>query len=207
MGGAGGINAAMRWTHCNKFEWTWVMDDSVEALPGCLEKMLGFADQADVIQVRKRGEGPAASGATSFAQANYCDFHGALIGAKAIEAAGLPDQRYFDSGHDTAWGYVASLRANSICLNYEGVTLHESVAAKSRTTFYLDVRNRFLTREFLTKNGAAPSAQTFLAETSVALLKALSAALETPDRIRNIRAAIDGLRDGLHGRFDRLPAV
>jgi rhamnopyranosyl-N-acetylglucosaminyl-diphospho-decaprenol beta-1,3/1,4-galactofuranosyltransferase len=212
-GSAGGINSGMRWAHCNKFDWIWVMDDSLELLPDCLERMLSFEGAADLIQVRglAPGQKPSASGAAPDAcrwePVRYCNFQAALIGRKIIESAGMPDHRYFRSGDDTAYGYIASLHGTSICLEYEGFIRHSGETPPDRVGFYLAIRNRFLTREYLTRNGAPPAPHTFAAETLLTLIRTLGEAIDSPDRFHNVRAAIDGLRDGIYHRFDRLPAV
>jgi GT2 family glycosyltransferase len=186
------------------------MDDSLEVLPDCLGQMLSFEHTADLIQVRKVTPIHEMTSAAEpdWARVQYCDFDGALIGREVIENAGLPDPRYFNIADDTAYGYVAALHVSSICLQYAGVLKHEDSPEKTEMAFYLSVRNRFLTREHLAKNGQPPAFRLFLAETLLGLLKTLSAAVASPEhKMRRARAAIDGLRDGIHGRFDRLPAM
>ena len=51
-GGAGGLVAGMRFAHCNKFDWIWTLDDSLEVTPECLETMLSFESEGDLIQVQ-----------------------------------------------------------------------------------------------------------------------------------------------------------
>ena len=50
-----------------------------------------------------------------------CDFTAALIRKKIIEDIGFPDLRYFHAADDLAYGYLASQRASSVCLNYKGI--------------------------------------------------------------------------------------
>jgi GT2 family glycosyltransferase len=205
MGGASAVSGGMRWAHCNKFDWVWVMDDGVELAPDCLRRMLAFEDSGDLIQVHTGSDtnpvGPP------FVPVQHCDFAGALIRKKIIEDVGFPDLRYFNAADDMAYGYLASQRARSICLNYAGIIRHvPDVPPLNRATFYLSIRNRFLNRDILSRSGASLSAPQFFFQTLVAVVKQLSRAFESPTSASvHALATIDGLRDGLHKRFDRLP--
>src|SRR5271167_2503152 len=135
-GGAGGFKAGMQWAYCHGYEWVWIMDDDIEVTPECLETMLTWKHIGDVIHVRKQlpwgpliweaiWDASSASPVTyakdvSFANGKkwtavqYCNFEGALIRRMVIERAGLPDERYFITGDDTIYGYVASLYSSVI---------------------------------------------------------------------------------------------
>jgi glycosyltransferase involved in cell wall biosynthesis len=204
-GGAGGVTAGLRWAHCNKFDWMLVLDDSVELKPACLETMLSFEGDGDLIQVRKE---PARAGGGGWEFTQECDFQGVLIGRKVIETAGLPDERYFNAD-DRAYGLIAARKARSIQLDYAGVVkLAADEGPKNRADFYLSVRNRFLDREQRVRNGLAPAGYSFFLETLGLFLNRLGqAASSSGDKAQNAMAAIDGLRDGLHRRFDRVPRL
>ena len=120
---------------------------------------------------------------------------------------GLPDERYFGAGYDTAYGYVASQKARSICLNYPGVSrIAPDEPVRNRASFYLALRNLFLNRDHLAKNGLPPRLHTFYFETLGVLVHKLGEAAATSTHAaENALAAIDGLRDGIHKKFDRLP--
>ena len=203
---AGGMCAGVRWSHCQKFDWTWVLRDGVTLKPDCLETMLSFASDGDMIQVRK--EGPA-DGPAAWSLTDQCDFQGTLIGAPVTDAAGLPDERYFESHDDTSYGLIAAAKARSILLNYVGmVETAPEEHVTNRASIYLSIRNRFLNRDNLTRNGLAPRPLLFFAGTLLALINKLGeAAGMSGDKFRNALAAIDGLRDGLHKRFDRIPRL
>jgi GT2 family glycosyltransferase len=204
-GGAGGVSAGMRWAHCNKFDWVWVMDDGVELAPDCLQRMLAFEDAADLIQVRNGSE--AIAGGAPWVPVQYCDFTAALIRKKIIDEVGFPDLRYFHAADDRAYGYLAARRSASICLNYAGVVRHTpDQPPLNRATFYLSIRNRFLNRDNLAQSGARSSGVQFFFQTLIAVVKQLGRAFESPANASvNALATIDGLRDGLYKRFDRLP--
>ena len=74
-----------------------------------------------------------------------------------------------------------------------------------RMTFYLGIRNRFLNRANLAATGAPSSSVRFFFEVLTAFVRQLGRALESANASINTIATIDGLRDGLHKRFDRLP--
>ena len=205
-GGSGGVSAGMRWSHCNKFDWAWVMDDGVELAPDCLQRMLEFED-ADLIQVLGGERTESFRENVPFIPVQYCDFTAALIRKKIIEDIGFPDLRYFHAADDLAYGYLASQRASSVCLNYKGILRYVPDAPPmNRTTFYLGIRNIFLNRDNLAKSGATQSSPQFFFQTLTAVIRQLGRAFESPsDASTHALATIDGLRDGLHKRFDRLP--
>jgi len=202
-GAAGGLVSGMRFAHCNKFDWIWTLDDAIEVAPECLQTMLSFENEADLIQVSARKTDVP----ERWTKTETCDFRAALIGKKITEIAGLPDERYYNAGYDTAYGYVASQKARSICLNYAGITrIAADEPVRNRASFYLAVRNLFLNRDHLTKNGLPPGARRFYLETLAVLLNKLGeAAATSAHAAENARAVIDGLRDGIHRKFDRLP--
>ncbi len=147
-GGAGGLVSGMRFAHCNKFDWIWTLDDSIEVRPECLETMLSFENEGDLIQVQIGVPVPA--GSIQWSKTEACDFRSALIGKKITDLVGLPDERYFGAGYDTAYGYVASQKARSICLNYPGISrIAVDEPVLNRASFYLAVRNLFLNRDHL----------------------------------------------------------
>lgn len=198
-GEAGALASGMRWAHCQKFDWIWTFDDGIEVAPDCLETMLSFGDEADMIQVQR--------GAARGARAESCDFRGTLIGKRVTEVVGLPDERYFQAGHDTAYGYIAAQKTRSISFDYAGIWVSPPEApARNRTSFYLALRNLFLNRDHLTKNGLPPRPATFAVHATGVLLNKLGeAAASSTNVAENALAAIDGLRDGIHKKFDRLP--
>ena len=126
VGGAGGVSAGLRWAHCNKFDWTWVLDDGVEAAPDCLQRMLAAEDSGDPIQALGDADHHAIAfpGNARSAKVDFCGFTSALIRRKVLEEAGFPDIRYFHAGDDAAWGYLVAQRTSSICLNYQGIVRH-----------------------------------------------------------------------------------
>ena len=209
QGRAGGMCAGVRWSHCNKFDWTWVLRDGIRVKPECLETMLRFGDQADMIQVRTENAAPFTPNEPGWIKMDRCDYQGTLIGTQVMDAVGLPDDRYVEALDDTSYGLIASHKTSSILLDYSGlIRLAEDRVETNRATIYLSVRNRFLNRENLTRNGLAPNPLQFYWDTLLILVRKLGeAAGMGGDRARNAMAAVDGLRDGFHGRFDRIPRL
>lgn len=208
-GGAGGLVSGMRWAHCNKFDWIWTFDDGIEVRPECLETMLSFGEQADLIQVQSGSDGGTGQATRQIpvTKEEGCDFRAALIGKRVTEAVGLPDERYFNAGYDTAYGYVAAQKTRSIRLGYAGILrIAPEIPVRNRASFYLGVRNLFLNRDHLAKNGLSPRPSTFFFQALGTMLNELGeAAATSTNAAENALAAIDGLRDGLHKRFDRVP--
>jgi glycosyltransferase involved in cell wall biosynthesis len=206
-GSAGGLTAGLRWAHCNKFQWMWVTDDRTRFRRECLETMLSFGNEGDFIQMRfPVRETPDSIG---FVPTDICDFRGALLARNVIDAAGLPDERYFNAGDNFAYGIIASHKARSICLKYAGIeSCMPGTRLKKRTDYYLSVRNRFLDRHQLAQHGLAPNAPAFYLRTLLVFLNNLGEAAASSSAVAvNAMAAIDGLRDGLHKRFDRIPRL
>lgn len=207
FGGAGGVSAGMRWAHCNKYDWAWVMHDGVELAPDCLKRMLEFENDGDMIQVRAASDAHPARASGAWVRVEYCDFTGALIRNELMEKVGFPDLRYFNAADDVSYGYLASKKGSSICLNYAGILRNTpDVPPPSRMTFYLSIRNRFLNRDNLAQGGLARRGPGFFFETLAAVVRQFGRAWESPaTAATHALAVIDGLRDGLHGRFDRIP--
>ena len=231
-GGAGGFKAGMQWAYDHGYEWVWVMDDDIEVTPECLETMLGWQHIGDIIQVRKQMPwGPLiweaiwdASSASPITYVNdlsfangkkwaaiqYCNFEGALIRRVVITRAGLPDERFFVAGDDTIYGYVASLRCSVIYVDYIGILKSAAVKdpPRGRMSYYLAIRNRFLTYEHMVKNGVPLDRRIFLLRTIIFAFSILLEAVRSKhNRTQNIGAAISGLRDGLRGRFGPPPWI
>jgi len=231
-GGAGGFKAGMQYAHSSGYDWIWVMDDDIELMPECLETMLAWQHVGDVIHVRKQfpwgpliWEGmwdPSSADLVtyktdvSFANGRkwttvqYSNFEGALIRRMVIDRAGLPDERYFLAGDDTMYGYIASLHSRVIYVDYVGIMKNAVVqdAPKGRILYYLSIRNRFLTYELMVKNGVQLRPRIFLLLTFIcALSKMMEAARSKNQRVQNVWAAIEGLLDGLRGRFGPPPWI
>ncbi len=226
-GGAGGFKAGIQWAHCRGFEWMWVMDDDIRVTPDCLETMLQYQDVGDIIQTRKMmPDGPlvwqaiwdvSAGGVltlereTAFEHGRkwfpvqYCNFEGAFIRRCVIDRIGFPDERFFISGDDTAYGLLASMHASVIYIDHIGIVKQIPAATMGRNAFYLHMRNRFLTYDILRENGVPVSRGYFLLNAFRLAATYLGLALRTGKPWLNTAAVVEGLRDGLHRRFGRPP--
>ena len=134
-GGAGGFHEGMKWAYEQDFDWIWVMDDDVEAVPEALATLLEFKTLSEFIHPRRvndRGEpfpwegvlDPTSGGKKAFPTdisfengrtwipVNYGCFEGALIYRRIVDLIGFPDKRLFHTGR----------RPN---LRLPGCTLHQ----------------------------------------------------------------------------------
>ena len=229
-GGAGGFAAGMKWATEHGYDWMWVMDDDVEALPDGLATLLSYSDRGDVVVGRKmQFNGPliwqalwdttsgslvtyrddvSFEGGRDWFPVQYCNFEGALIRRQVVETVGLPDQRYFIAGDDTLFGYKASLRFSVIYVHpmvMQKKVVYSTVPGK--LALYLTIRNRFLNYEHLVTSGLRVDRKRFLLLVFWDCLVNLRWAFSTPPNVRwtNMRAVIDGFRDGLNGRFGPPP--
>jgi len=227
-GGAGGFHAGMKWGHEHGFDWVWVMDDDIETVPGALETMLQYRDIGDLIQTRKRqlngilqweaiwdvsGCIPVAykeevsfQNGREWISISYANFEGALIHRKVMDRIGYPDRRYFMAGDDTIYGFIASLHARAIYINYVGIEKKVNTGQTfSRLHFYLQHRNRFLTYRHLESNGVPVSRKAFWFHMGLTVYRTTALILRNPkQRSRaNLAAVFQGVRDGARGKFGR----
>ena len=227
-GGSGGFHAGMKWAVERGFDWVWVMDDDVRMRPDALETMLSYDAIADMIQPRKVINGSvliweaiwdanACSAVTytretsfdngrDWTSVSYGCFEGALIRGSLIERAGLPDQRFFVMGDDTVYGFIASQHGRVIYLRYIGVEKDlEPGLRLSRMMLYLQVRNRFLTAEILKRSGVPVSRKLLMLHQLNSVLVCWAAIARTAGLRKwvNVKAPVEGLIHGLHGRFGK----
>lgn len=229
-GGAGGFHAGMKWAYERGFEWIWLMDDDVEMAPGALKVLLEHKAVGDFIHCRKTmSDGPHvwesvwdASACTpvtldrdvSFANGNawisvsYGNFEGPLINRMVVDRIGFPDVRYFIGGDDTIYGFLASFHARVIYINQFGIIKRSgSIQARSKLQYYLQIRNRFLNREYFESVGVRVPRKQFLALAFVLLLDNCKEILTVPAQRKwvNFKAVVAGLSDGWKGRFGPPP--
>ena len=236
-GGAGGFAAGMDWAHRHGYHWIWVMDDDIEMLPGTLAMMLSYKEISDFIQCRRKNSdgvdvlldslwdvsgGSASQPERSVMRFNdkrkwmsvqWGNFEGALINRSVIDHIGLPDERFFIGGDDSIFGLEASFCTNVIYVNEYGVQRQlGSVKRRNQLNQYLMTRNRFLVREHLRELGFSVHPLIFGASQVVLCVWASKAILldrGQQGKMNLLRALMDGLIDGVRGRFGRpafLPA-
>ncbi len=130
LGGAGGFYHGVKQGLEEGYDWLWLMDDDVEPLPDCLEKMLLFKNQSLCLHPTKRytetGKifkwqklldpktglskrfGSEQFNGKDFTIVNTGCMEGMLIHKEIVDKIGLPDRRFFICGDDTMYGYLAS---------------------------------------------------------------------------------------------------
>jgi len=232
-GGAGGFHEGMKWAYDHGFEWMWVMDDDIEPFPSAIETMLRYQDISRFIHARREApEGmvsleaiwdlsscwPMQCGADpTFEQSDrpwisirFGNFEGALIHRSVIDKIGLPDPRFFITGDDTIYGFLASfytnvLYARDVCFR----RMLRAPAKRSRMSYYLQVRNRFLVREHLRASGVPIDNRAFWFRLLLLAGASVKEAMRGFDNgwPTNVDAVFTGLRDGARGRYGRPPWI
>jgi GT2 family glycosyltransferase len=232
-GGAGGFHEGMKWAYQRDFEWIWVMDDDVEAMPDALSTLLEFQNISEFIHPRRlsdRGrpfpwEGmldATSVGKKSFpsdisfehgrtwVSVNYGCFEGALIHRRVVARIGFPDKRFFVQGDDQIYGYQAALYTNVIYINR--VCFRRKLPLSNEMTenkLYILFRNRFLTYEYFVASALPMSRLAFWFQNI--LLLAWYIRSTKPRRplnySRNLRGMLTGLWDGTRGRYGAPPWI
>ena len=209
-------------------------DDDIEAFPETLGKMLGYGDISHFIQFRRRGPdgianieaiwdlsscAPVQYGrdlsftrepARPWISVTYGNFEGALIHRDVVEKIGLPDKRFFVGGDDAIYGWLASFHTHVILAAEVGFSRAAAMPKRwGRMPYYILIRNSFLMREHLRKNGAPVDNIAF----RLNLLRRVFWCVRDATRgfprgwWLNAQGAITGLRDGIAGRFGRPPWI
>lgn len=228
-GGAGGFAEGLRWAVAEGFDWIWVMDDDVRAVPDALEKLLAFGDYGDLIVPRKLIGGEplvwesvwdarrcvpitfradvSFENGRPWVSTMFANFEGTLMRRVVVEKAGLPDERYFVGGDDTIYGFVVSLHARVIYANCLAMRKDSIPAPRARMQYYMGLRNRFLHFEHLSKAGLPVSRGGLLAGVCRQAMRDLGEILRRPRRRKfsNLCAVFQGVWDGLRGRFGPPP--
>lgn len=138
-GGAGGFSEGLRRAYEAKYDWFWLMDDDVEALPEALERLLPYCIKSGCIHGRRVdpagsfvpwGEFFDPQSVTTkpihdklFAEnrqveeLNVACFEGMLISRHVVAKIGLPDPNFFIGLDDTYYGFLASNVTPVLCVN------------------------------------------------------------------------------------------
>jgi GT2 family glycosyltransferase len=140
----------------------------------------------------------------------YGNFEGALINRSVVKKVGYPDVRFFIGGDDMIYGYLSSFHTNVMYAREVGIHRALPTATKiSRLSYYLWVRNRFLTREHLLRRGAPVDRPAFwiaVLRSSFWLMKNAVLGFK-PGWQDNAKAVLRGLLDGYRGRYGRPPWI
>jgi rhamnopyranosyl-N-acetylglucosaminyl-diphospho-decaprenol beta-1,3/1,4-galactofuranosyltransferase len=234
-GGAGGFATGLDWGRRQGFDWIWVMDDDVEMMPGALEMLLSFQEVSDFIQCRRKTPGSnlildaiwdVSTGAVSHVHSRvlheeenrrpwisvqWGNFEGALINRSVVERIGLPDERFFVGGDDSIYGLEASFHTNVIYVKEFGVERKLPLPTRrSKMTYYLMLRNRFIARDHLLKLGFNIHPFVFWTSQLVTLawaIKTIARDSSEPKKLEMIRTVLRGLSDGAKSHFGRPPFI
>lgn len=165
-GGAGGFYEGVKRGYERGYDWLWLMDDDVEALPYSLETQLKYKNISQCIHPSKRfldgsrftWEGYICEKSgwevhlddefikeKDWTCVNYGCFEGMLINTKVVSKIGYPKKELFFIGDDTLWGYDASKYTNVIYIKDELFIkkIDKRGLPLSRLEFFLLYRNQY----------------------------------------------------------------
>lgn len=162
-GGAGGFFTGIKYACENGYDYSWVMDDDVEAYPDTLENLIKFADltngficsrvldingdQCNVPRISKNIL--KRTGEWSWGQkldkkligVDVTSFVSVLIPNKTVYDIGLPFKEYFIWGDDTEYTHRISSKYLSY-MSIESIILHKRKLSSVLSIFTEDNQNR-----------------------------------------------------------------
>lgn len=223
-GGAGGFAAGTEKALTEKdCDWVWYLDDDVVAKANALERMLSFSDISKCIQVHRgyrdgsvepwEGYFDPTLGrmiwfkdttklTLPYVFVNYGCFEGMLIHTSIIEKIGIPDRRFFFVYDDLIYGYLASFFTHPVLIRDTLLIrqLKPKPGASSVRSCYYIARNGFLVREYLEQWSPTFHRFGFIV---FHFGKVIKESIFHTGSIKRTWALIQGLADGIRGRFGR----
>jgi GT2 family glycosyltransferase len=124
-GGAGGFYFGIKLAYEKGYDWTWVMDDDIEANNICLEEMLKLSSISQCIHPRKVwADGSDYMWGSTYnpvrfsytyknriltqnpdaSEMDIVSFEGMMLHRTVIEKIGFPEKRFFIAGDDIEYG-------------------------------------------------------------------------------------------------------
>lgn len=172
LGGAGGFHTGVKIAYEQGFDWIWMMDDDVEVDEYCLENLLKYSHISECLHPNKiyiDGENfdwehwyDAIRGNTVLGYRNYsfkngkdicfvnagC-FEGMLISRQIVDKIGFPNKKYFISGDDLEYGFLASQFTNVSYVKKAKIIRKKKSTdeVQSAISKYYSLRNRHLLKE------------------------------------------------------------
>ncbi|MBR1871273.1 MAG: glycosyltransferase [Kiritimatiellae bacterium] len=135
-GGSGAFHEGMRLAYETGYEYIWVMDDDVVALPGAIDALKRFASIAPAVQpVKLDAHGRVFAfegmihpksfrrsrlsfGGNDYVPCNAANFEGMFMRRETIEKAGLPEKDFFIAWDDTYYGWKVAQHVRNIYVNF-----------------------------------------------------------------------------------------
>jgi GT2 family glycosyltransferase len=168
-GSAGGFRRAMELAHKDGFDWIWLLDQDGFMRSDCLERLLAYADRAEILCPRVLSAEDEMSDLAFSKRINFwgrllpvfpmkdspqmislfCT-HGALLSRRAIDMVGYyDDKNFFFRWEDIDYGYRAHSLGVPMLLVPDAIAFHPEKAAPKAANVYpkgLVSRAAFLVR-------------------------------------------------------------
>lgn len=227
-GGAGGFATGVEIAFKQGLEWIWLMDDDVEPEPNCLEILLRYSNESKCIHptkiytennqifpwnhtldpqtgktIRKSHQKYNCPGSKK--ALNVGCFEGMLIHSSIVDKIGFPDVRFFISGDDLIYGYLAS--QFTPVLYVRDAEFKKKIFKESYSYFlgikrpfqspfgvYFNIRNQFLKKEYLLNSDNTLNLNLFILLRSIKNLIEVLFFYRTMDHLKMF---FWGLKDGL----------
>jgi len=232
-GGAGGFHEGVKRAHEAGFHWLWLMDDDVHPINEALETMLQYSSISRCIHPSKMYEDgtvfpwggyfdarrmrihykryPFSESDHELVDINFGCFEGMLIHRSVVDRIGFPDPRFFITGDDLIYGYLASKVTRNIYIRHACFVKHQSYknvtgrisTRPSPISMYYDVRNRFLVFDYVKQQEKT----LFFANIFVFLYfvrRVIAIVVYDKQRLTRLRYVIRGLKDGIRKTWGKL---
>lgn len=172
LGGAGGFHFGIKYCFQDGADWVWMMDDDVFPSEDCLEQLMKFSGESECLQMTRYwkdgGLVPQCfiydlknNSIQQIEQCMTCDyteincgcFEGMLISKRVISLIGLPDKRFFISGDDTIYGYLAAQYTKILVVSSAVAyrAMKQSDLSPRPMYIYYTMRNYHILQEYCTK--------------------------------------------------------
>jgi len=232
-GGAGGFHEGVKRAYEAGFHWLWLMDDDVSPTNEALETMLQYSSISRCIHPSKRYEDgsifpwgghldarrmrlhydryPFSDSSVDFVDINFGCFEGMLIHRSVVDQIGYPDSRFFITGDDLIYGYLASKVTRNIYIRHICFVKYQpykNVAGRISTrpspvSMYYDIRNRFLVFNYVKQQEKV----LFTAYIFIFLYfvrRVIAIFVYDRQKLIRLRYVVRGLKDGIRKKWGKL---
>lgn len=138
LGGSGGFYRGVKQAYEDRYDWLWLLDDDLEALPNAIEMLLKYTSLSGCIHGRRQHHDrsnyfwqvrffesigywlPVLGNIfkrSPIYQINTGCFEGMFISRETIQKIGYPDPRFFITWDDAIYGWLASKVTSVLYIN------------------------------------------------------------------------------------------